>query len=63
VIEHDNLNYLQNKPKYRVVQEKYAHLHKATKAAASPPGLKVGDPLHYSAMMQRICNAYNERFC
>lgn len=63
VIEHDNLNYLESKPQYRVVQEKYGHFHRATKAAASPPGLKVGDPLHYSAMMQRICNAYNERFC
>jgi hypothetical protein len=62
VIEHDNLNYLLGRPQYLAVQNKYGHLHKPTAVAPTPPGLKVGDPLHYSALIQRICNAYGERF-
>jgi hypothetical protein len=57
VIEHDNLNYLDARPQYNDIVQKYGQLHKPTKVAASPPGLKVGDPLHYSTMIQRICNA------
>jgi hypothetical protein len=62
VIEHDNINYLQGRPQYSAVQSKYGDLHKPTVVASIPPGLKVGDPLHYSAMIQRICNAYTGRF-
>jgi hypothetical protein len=62
VIEHDNLNYLSGRPQYSEVQNKYGEFHKPSRVASVPPGLKVGDPLHYSAMIQRICNAYNQRF-
>ena len=62
VVEHDNLNYLQGKPEYAAVYEQYRQLQKPTQVAKAPPGLRVGDPLHYSTMIQRICNAYNERF-
>lgn len=62
VVEHDNLNFLKGRPQYADVQNKYGHLHKPTAPAGVPPAVKVGDPLHYSAMVQRICNAYDERF-
>lgn len=62
VVEHDNLNFLDGRAQYAAVQSKYGHLHKPTVVASRPPGLKVGDPLHYSTMIQRICNAYTERF-
>ena len=62
VIEHDNLNYLFGRPQYASVLKEYGHLHKPTQVAKSPPTLRVGDPLHYSTMVQRICNAYDERF-
>lgn len=62
VIEHDNLNFLQGRPQYAALYERYKPLQKPTRVAKIPPGLRVGDPLHYSTMIQRICNAYNERF-
>lgn len=62
VIEHDNFNFLKGKPQYADVETKYESLHQPTRVAPIPPGLKVGDPLHYSTMVQRICNAYNTRF-
>jgi hypothetical protein len=62
VVEHDNLNYLKGRSQYSAVQDRYGHLHKPTQVAKIPPALRVGDPLHYSAMIQRICNAFKERF-
>ncbi len=62
VVEHDNLNFLRGKPQYVDVQNKYGQLHRPATVARVPPALRVGDPLHYSAMIQRICNAYTERF-
>jgi len=62
VIEHDNLNYLDGRAQYADVAKKYANLRRVSKVAPVPPGLKVGDPLHYRTMIQRICNAYRERF-
>lgn len=62
VIEHDNLNYLKGKPEYAGIGDKYKSIARPTRVAPIPPGLKVGDPLHYSTMIQRICNAYNSRF-
>jgi hypothetical protein len=62
VVEHDNLNYLETKPEYAAVYHKYRHLQKPTRIAPVPPALRVGDPLHYSTMIQRICNAYTVRF-
>jgi len=62
VVEHDNLNYLDARPQYSEIAQKYGHLHKPSRVASIPPGLKVGDPLHYRTMIQRICNAYSERF-
>lgn len=55
VVEHDNL---------AVHSEavKHAALHKATISAPSPPNPPIGDPLHYESMIQRICNAYGQRF-
>lgn len=61
VIEHDNL-ILQGRPQYANIFEQYRHLQKPTQIARVPPGLRVGDPLHYSTMIQRICNSYNDRF-
>lgn len=55
VVEHDNLVVNPN-------ASKYASLHKATIVAPIPPNSPVGDPLHYESMMQRICNAYTQRF-
>lgn len=62
VIEHDNLNYLDGRPQYGDIAKTYKHLQRPSKVAPVPPGLKVGDPLHYHTMIQRICNAYRERF-
>lgn len=55
VVEHDNLVMNPN-------ASKYAGLHKATIIAPTPPNPPVGDPLHYESMIQRICNAYIQRF-
>jgi len=54
-IEHDNLAHHPD-------PAAYAHLHKPTQVSPSPPNPPVGDPLHYQSMIQRICNAYTERF-
>jgi len=62
VIEHDNLNYLQGRPQHAEVYEKYRHLQRPSMASKVPVALRVGDPLHYNTMIQRICNAYSERF-
>jgi hypothetical protein len=62
VVEHDNLNYLDGRPQYKGIAQKHGHLHKTSRVASIPPGLRVGDPLHYRTMIQRICNAYKERF-
>ena len=55
VVEHDNLSAHPD-------ASKYANLHKATVIAPTPPNPLVGDPLHYESMIQRICNAYTQRF-
>jgi len=62
VIEHDNLNYLQGRPQYSGTYQKYQHLQKPSQIASVPPALRIGDPLHYSTMIQRICNSYTDRF-
>jgi hypothetical protein len=41
---------------------RYASMHQPTTAAPAPPAPAPGDPLHYEAMLQRICNAYTARF-
>jgi hypothetical protein len=55
VVEHDNL--LINPHR-----QAYADLHKPTRIAPVPPSPAIGDPLHYETMIQRICNAYTQRF-
>jgi hypothetical protein len=55
VIEHDNISVNPD-------ASTYARLHKPTRVAPVPPSPAVGDPLHYETMIQRICNAYTERF-
>ena len=55
VVEHDNLAINPN-------ASKYANLHKPTIIAPTPPNPPIGDPLHYESMIQRICNAYTQRF-
>jgi hypothetical protein len=55
VVEHDNLSINPDAPKY-------AKLHKPTTIAPTPPNPPIGDPLHYESMIQRICNAYGQRF-
>jgi hypothetical protein len=62
VVEHDNINFLQGRPQYAELYVNYLKLHKPSQVAKVPPALRVGDPLHYSTMVQRICNAYSERF-
>ncbi len=62
VVEHDNLSYLKGRAQYSELEMKYKDLQRSTRVAPIPPSLRIGDPLHYSAMIQRICNAYNERF-
>jgi hypothetical protein len=54
VVEHDNLAVNPD--------PSTASLSKPTIAAPSPPNPPVGDPLHYESMIQRICNAYGQRF-
>jgi hypothetical protein len=55
VVEHDNLL-------IHPTPEAHAAIRKPTTIAPSPPSPKTGDPLHYESMLQRICNAYTERF-
>jgi hypothetical protein len=55
VVEHDNLAIHPD-------AAKHAPLHKATITAPTPPNPAIGDPLHYESMIQRICNAYSQRF-
>lgn len=55
VIEHDNINQYPDPTKYRAMQ-------KPTQVAPTPPSLQPGDPLSYDSMIQRICNAYGQRF-
>lgn len=55
VIEHDNLAFNPN-------HHKYIQQHLPTKLAPTPPNPPIGDPLHYESMIQRICNAYTQRF-
>lgn len=55
VVEHDNLS-------SHPTAAKYASVHKPTAVAPTPPNPPIGDPLHYESMIQRICNAYNQRF-
>jgi hypothetical protein len=54
-IEHDNV-------RRNPDASEYAHLHKPTGVAPVPPSPPIGDPLHYETMIQRICNAYTQRF-
>jgi hypothetical protein len=54
-VEHDNIS---GHPD----PSKYAQMHRPTTAAPAPPAPAPGDPLHYEAMLQRICNAYTARF-
>ncbi|HVZ13381.1 MAG TPA: hypothetical protein VG894_02880 [Bauldia sp.] len=62
VIEHDNIAALANQPTLQSVARRYEDRARVTRVAPSPPSLKVGDPLHYSTMIQRICAAYTARF-
>jgi hypothetical protein len=62
VVEHDNINLLQNDPRQSDVFTKYQPMMRPTTVAKSPPSLKVGDPLHYATMIQRICAAYTARY-
>ena len=55
VVEHDNLAIHPN-------PSAYAHLRKPTRVAPAPPSPAVGDPLHYHAMLQRLCSSYTQRF-
>lgn len=55
VVEHDNLSIHPN-------SAAHASLHMPTRVAPTPPNPPLGDPLHYESMIQRICNAYTERF-
>ena len=55
VIEHDNLAFHPQK-------KKHAAMHVPTQIAPVPPSLPVGDPMHYQTMIQRICQAYSQRF-
>ncbi|MFQ6007210.1 MAG: hypothetical protein ACE5OQ_17110 [Woeseia sp.] len=54
-VEHDNLA-IHPDP------AAYAHMHKPTRVAPVPPSPSVGDPMHYHAMIQRLCTAYTRRF-
>lgn len=55
VIEHDNIV-------IHPTPEAFANVRKPTRAAPAPPALRVGDPLHYQTMIQRICAQYTDRF-
>jgi len=54
-VEHDNLII---HPESHLL----ASLHRKTSVAPTPPSLRVGDPMHYQTMIQRICSQYSERF-
>ena len=54
-VDHDNISLHPEPPKY-------AEMHRPTRAAPEPPAPMPGDPMHYEAMLQRICNAYTGRF-
>lgn len=54
-VEHDNVTAYPD-------AAKYAAIHRPTIASPGPPAPAAGDPLHYEAMLQRICNAYTSRF-
>jgi hypothetical protein len=54
VVEHDNLTINPN-------ASQHSSLHRPTAVAPIPPSLRLGDPLHYETMIQRICNAYTQR--
>jgi hypothetical protein len=55
VVEHDNLA-------FHPAPETFKDIHRPTRLAPAPPNPKIGDPLQYHSMLQRICNAYTERF-
>ncbi|HET6621226.1 MAG TPA: hypothetical protein VFG64_14925 [Dongiaceae bacterium] len=55
VVEHDNLN-------VHPTPTAFDLHHKLTQLSPIPPGIRLGDPLHFQSMFQRICNAYTERF-
>ena len=54
-IEHDNIACHPD-------PSQYAAMQRPTAPAPKPPAPAPGDPLHYEAMLQRICNAYTARF-
>ena len=58
VIEHDNINCLRGLAEYKDELEKYGALHKPSRVAGVPPGLRSGDPLNYETLLQRICVQY-----
>ena len=43
-------------------REKHTAIARPSRVAPNPPGVPIGDPLHYSTMLQRICGAYASRF-
>lgn len=55
VVEHDNL--LKNP-----ALPPDAPRHEPTRLVTRPPAPPVGDPLHYAALVRRICSAYRERW-
>src|SRR5947209_6486189 len=55
VVEHDNLA-------VHPAAANFKDIHRPTRIAPAPPNPKIGDPLHYQSMLQRICNAYTQRF-
>ena len=55
VIEHDNLALHPN-------AAAYAARHRPTRIVSTPPAPRVGDPMHYETMIQRICRQYSEKF-
>jgi hypothetical protein len=54
-VEHDNIPFHPN-------PRRYSSQHRPTRVAPVPPGLPVGDPMHYQSMIQRICSQYTQRF-
>lgn len=55
VVEHDNL------PKNTALPPDTPP-HQPTRLLARPPAPPVGDPLHYAALIKRVCSAYRERW-
>ena len=55
VVKHDNLLKNPELPQDYVPQ--------TTSLVSGPLAPQVGDPLHYSSMMYRVCEAFKERFC